>query len=150
MFKMNLEIKLKVQTQRIFQDSMADWIKASIVGLIGIFAPVHAVMFSVGFLIVVDLISGVWAAKIANKKITSAGIRRTVTKLCVYQIVIMSGFLVEVYMLDKLIPVSKIAASIIGITELMSILENAEVIHGEPIFKKLIKKLGSDNDKDKD
>lgn len=126
---------------------MENWIKASLAGLVGIFAPVHMVMFAVGFLITADLITGVWAAKIKGQKITSAALRRTATKICIYQLVIMSGFLAEVYLIDKLFPISKIAASIIGITEMLSILENAEVIHGEPIFKKLIKKLGSDNDK---
>lgn len=126
---------------------MENWIKASLAGLIGVFAPVHMVMFAVGFLITVDLITGIWAAKIKGQKITSAALRRTATKICIYQLVVMSGFLAEVYLVDKLFPISKIAASIIGITEMLSILENAEVIHGEPIFSKLIKKLGSDNDK---
>jgi hypothetical protein len=43
--------------------------------------------------------------------------------------------------------VSKIVASAIGMTELLSIVENVEFIYGEPIFKRLIKKLGSVNDK---
>lgn len=119
------------------------------ISLIGIFAPVHAIMMVAGFLIFVDLLTGIMAAKKRGEKITSAGWRRTVSKIAVYQLVIMSGFLVETYMLHNLIPISKIAASVIGITELLSILENAEKIYGQPIFKKIIKMLGSENDKPK-
>lgn len=61
----------------------------------------------------------------------------------------MSAFLVEKYMLGGAIPVSKIAASIIGITELMSIIENSEVVYGQPIFNKIRRMLGSENDKKK-
>jgi phage-related holin len=126
---------------------MENWIKSSLVGLVGIFAPIYMVMFSAGFLIFVDLITGCWKSVKQGQKITSAGWRRTVTKMCVYQIALMSGFLAEIYLLDNVIPVSKIVASAIGMTELLSIVENIEFIYGEPIFKKLIKKLGSVNDK---
>lgn len=126
---------------------MSNWFKATLASLVAVFAPVHAIMLTVGFLIVADLITGVWAAKVKGEKISSAAFRRTATKIFLYQLVIMTGFLTEIYLIDKLFPISKIAASIIGLTELLSILENAEVIHGQPIFKKLISKLGSDNDK---
>jgi phage-related holin len=128
---------------------MSNWLKATAASLVAVFTPVHAIMLTVGFLIVFDLITGVWAAKVRKEKISSAAFRRTATKLAIYQIVIMTGFLTEIHLIDGLFPVSKIAASIIGLTELLSILENSEVIHGEPIFKKLINKLGSDNDKKK-
>lgn len=127
---------------------MENWIKASLAGLVGIFAPVHMVMFSAGFLIFADFVTGCWKSIKEGKKITSAGWRRTLTKMGVYQVIIMSGFLAEVYLLGNAIPISKIAASAIGMTELLSIVENVEVIYGQPIFKKLIKKLGSVNDKE--
>lgn len=117
--------------------------------LIGIFAPVHAIMLVTGFLIFADLVTGILAAKKRGEKISSAVMRRTISKILVYQLVIMSGFLVEHYMLQNWIPIAKIAASIIGVTELLSILENAEQVYGVPIFKKLMKILGSENDQDR-
>jgi phage-related holin len=122
-------------------------IKVWIAAIIGIFAPVHAIMLAAGFLIFADLATGMMAAKKRGEKISSAAMRRTVSKILVYQLVIMSGFLVETYMIGGAIPISKIAASIIGMTELFSILENAEQIYGQPIFKKLLRALGSENDK---
>lgn len=126
---------------------MESWIKAVVASMIAVFAPIYTVMFAAGFLIICDLITGMMAAKKRGEKISSSVFRRTVSKIAVYQIVIMSAFLVEAYMLGGALPISKVAASIIGITELMSIVENAEAVYGQPIFKKIRKMLGSENDK---
>lgn len=144
-----MEVKQKALALPIYhkEGRMENWIKAGLAGLAGIFAPVHMIMFATGFLIFADLITGCWAALKRGEKITSAGWRRTCTKFGAYQIVIMSGYLAEVYLLDGAIPISKIAASAIGMTELLSIIENVEFIYGEPIFSKIVKKLGSINDK---
>lgn len=152
-----METKLNLQAQSICHNltfsktrkrrRMENWIKASLAGLIGIFAPVHMIMFSAGFLIAADFVSGCWAAVKRGERITSAGWRRTCTKFGAYQIIIMSGYLAEVHLLGGSIPISKIAASAIGMTELLSIIENVEFIYGEPIFSKIVKKLGSINDK---
>jgi phage-related holin len=128
---------------------MEVWMKALIASMIAVFAPIYTVMFATGFLIVFDLITGMMAANKRKEHISSAVFRRTVTKIAVYQIVIMSAFLVEKYMLGGALPISKVAASIVGITELMSIMENAEVVYGQPIFNKIRKMLGSENDKKK-
>jgi len=128
---------------------METWIKAVLASVIAVFAPIYAVMMAAGFLIICDLITGMMAAKKRGDKISSSVFRRTVSKIAVYQIVIMSAYLVEVYMLGGALPISKIAASIVGITELMSIVENAEVVYGQPIFKKIRSILGSENDKKK-
>ena len=126
---------------------MENWIKASLAGLIGIFAPVHSIMLATGFLIFTDLVTGCWAAIKRGEKITSAGWRRTTTKGGAYLLIIMSGYLAEVHLLQGSIPISKIIAASIGMTEFLSIVENVEFIYGKPIFSQLIKKLGSVNDK---
>ena len=116
--------------------------------LLAVFAPIKAIMITVGVLIISDLILGTVAAKKRGEVITSAGFRRTVVKGFVYQSAIILGFLTEKYLLDGAMPVSKIVAGLIGLVELTSCLENLNAINGSPIFKKLIEKLGSQNDKD--
>lgn len=118
--------------------------------LIALLSPIHALLFSVGFLIIADLITGIWAALKRKEKISSSGMRRTISKIVVYQVAIISGFLIEQYMLESFLPVSKIVASVIGIVELKSILENSNHILGYPLFKSIIQKLGSENDQLKD
>lgn len=114
--------------------------------LLAILAPAKALIISVGFLILADLITGIWAALKRGEKIRSAAMRRTISKMVVYNLAVISGFLVETYMLEGFMPVSKIVASVIGLVELKSVLENANTILGQDLFKLVIAKLGSDND----
>jgi hypothetical protein len=124
-----------------------DFLVGFIVSTAAIFAPIKAVLLVTGLLIFADLITGILAARKKGQKITSAGLRRTVTKVCVYNVAIMVGFLAETYMLEGFIPISKIASGLIAVVELASLYENLNVIHGSNIFKELIERLGSVNDK---
>lgn len=114
--------------------------------MVAVLAPIKALMLCVGFLILADLITGIWAALKRNEKIKSAVMRRTISKMVIYNLAVISGFLVEHYMLESFLPVSKIVASVIGLVELKSILENSNHILGYSLFKSVIAKLGSEND----
>lgn len=121
-------------------------IKASI-AIAAALSPIKMVMITVGFLIIADLITGILAASKRGEIIKSAAMRRTISKMFVYQISIISGFLLETYILDGSVPVSKIVAGVIGMVEFKSVLENSNTIIGDNIFSMILKKLGSDNDK---
>jgi len=129
---------------------MQDWIKTLALSTVAVLAPIHTVMIAVGLLIGMDLITGIMAAKKQGDKITSAAMRRTISKMAVYQMVVVSGFLVETYLIDGIIPVVKLIGGVIGVVEITSILENANKILGENVFKKVIASLGSDNDNKKE
>jgi hypothetical protein len=126
--------------------TMKDWLVATLISTVAIFAPVKALIIVTGVLIFADLLTGMLAARKRGEKIKSAALRRTITKCFVYESAVLLGFLVENFMLDGFIPVSKIAAGLISIVEMKSILENLDAINGNPIFGALIKKLGSVND----
>lgn len=123
-----------------------DFLKYLGIALLGVLAPAKALLISVGFLIIADLVTGIWAALKRKEKISSAAMRRTVSKIVIYNLAVISGFLVETYMLENFVPTSKIVASVIGLVELKSILENCNYILGQDLFKLAIQKLGSDND----
>lgn len=123
-----------------------NFLKYLVASVIAILAPAKALLISVGFLVMADLVTGIWAAHKRGEKIKSAAMRRTITKAVIYQVAVISGFLVETYMLENFFPVSKIIASVIGLVELTSILENANKILGQDLFKTVLAKLGSDND----
>ncbi len=127
-----------------------DYLIGLALSISAIFAPAKELFAVTLVLILVDLISGVLAARKKGHPIKSAGLRRTVTKFTVYFTAIAIGFLVEKFMLEGFIPVSKIAAGLISIVESKSILENLDVINGSPVFTALIKKLGSVNDIEKE
>lgn len=110
-----------------------------------VFAPMKSVLITVIVLTAIDLLSGVIAAKKRGELITSAGLKRTIIKLFVYELVVLLSYLTEQYLTGDLVPLVKILAGFIGITELKSVLENLEDITGIPILKMLIDKLTSLN-----
>lgn len=120
--------------------------EALALSVLAVFAPVHGIIIVSLILILSDLVTGVLAAHKKGQAINSSGLRRTVSKMCIYLAAICLGFLVEKYMLSDILPVSKIVAGLISIVEFKSILENLDVLNGSSLFKKLIDKLGSMND----
>lgn len=120
--------------------------KVAAITIIAILAPIQALLASVGFLIICDAITGVWASLKRKEKITSAGLRRTVSKMLLFQLAVITGFIVEQYVISNTIPIAKIVATAITFSELTSILENTAQITGKDIFSELLKKIGSKND----
>jgi hypothetical protein len=123
------------------------WLEALFASVLAVFAPIQMVIITTGVLVFVDLVTGLLAARKRGEKINSGGLRRTVTKTLVYLSAVCVGFLVEKYMLNDFISVSKIVSGLIGAVECKSILENLDSINGSSVFKAAIEKLGSVNDK---
>jgi hypothetical protein len=111
--------------------------------LISVFAPIQAVILTVFALVVGDLITGIAAARARGEPIVSSKMKRTVAKLFLYELALLLAFATEKYLISDMLPVSKLVSSIIGITELKSVLENLDTINGESIFTSLVKKLAS-------
>lgn len=129
--------------------ALINYLQPLALSLLAVFAPIKAILIVTGFLILADLISGILAARKRKEVINSAGLRRSVTKCLVYNLAIISGFLVETYMLESVFPISKLIAGLISVVELKSILENLNTINGTDIFKTVLTQLGSQNDKGK-
>lgn len=119
-------------------------VKACIV-LIAIFSPAKQVLGTVTALIMVDLVTGLWASKKQNIPITSSALGRTIAKSFVYLSAILLAFLVQQYLTTDAIPCMHIVASFIGLTELLSCLENINIIGGGDLLKKVIDTLSSKN-----
>jgi len=93
-------------------------------------APAHASMLTVCIVVVLDLIVGIWAAVKQGQKITSYGLRRTVTqKILPYQVAILCAWLIETQFFS-LIPLMKAVAGFIAVTESKSVFENLARITG--------------------
>jgi phage-related holin len=129
---------------------MAKYIEALLISTLAVFAPINTVLEVVLVLILCDLLTGLIASRKAGIKITSSGLRRTISKIVVYELALIAGFLAEKYLMGDLLPVVKLLGGLIGATELKSVLENANIISGTNLFEALIGKLGSDNQKPKD
>lgn len=108
--------------------------------LITLFTPVHGVMITIVFLIIVDFITGSYASYKLKIPISSQRIANTISKFFIYNLVVLASFLLEKFIVDDL-PFLKIIAGFIAITEVKSILENFNKIYGTDLFKALISML---------
>lgn len=109
-------------------------------------------MIAVGFLVVGDLITGIWAAVKRGEAFSSAKLRQTITKTLGYQLAIVLSYVTESQLLPE-IPVLKVVAGLIASTELVSALENLASITGVPLadaVKKLFNKQTPAPPADKD
>ena len=124
---------------------MKTFLQGLLISAVASLAPIKAVIVTVGILILADLISGVFAAKKRKSPITSAKLRNSVTKCLVYQTAVITGYLVQMHLLQNFIPVVNVVGSLIGLTELTSLYENFNVILGGSVFKRILVQLGSAN-----
>jgi phage-related holin len=111
--------------------------------LLSVFAPAEPMCLAALSLIFIDLISGVAVARFQKKPITSGGLKRSVIKFFVYETTILVAFIVQNYLTNNLLPVMNVVSSFIGITELLSILENINILSGGDLLKTIIDKLSS-------
>lgn len=100
-------------------------------------APLQTAVFSVGVLVMFDMITGIMLARKKGESITASGLKRTVEKLVVYNIGLITGFILEQFMLGSSIPFVKILTGLIGTTEGKSIFENVNLISGIDVFQKI-------------
>ncbi len=105
--------------------------------LFALIAPIVSVMLTVAFLIIVDFITGTYAAFKKNIPITSERVGNTISKFFIYNLVVISAFLLEKYIVTE-IPFMRIIAGFIAIAEIKSIMENFNTIYGINPFKALV------------
>jgi hypothetical protein len=109
--------------------------------VISLFAPIQSIIIAALVLTSVDMITGILAARKQGIPITSSAMKRTVGKIFLYELAIMISFIAEKYLLQGIMPVSKLVAGFIGATELKSVLENLDIINGSSLFASLVSKL---------
>jgi uncharacterized membrane protein len=129
---------------------MKQYLMPMFVAVISIFTPVIPMLLTIGVLIVIDFLVGIYRAFKMNEQITSRKMGNTISKMFLYQLTIISLFLFETYILMGILPVTKIGAALISVTELKSIDESVEKMTGVGVWKKLVRiiKRGESETKD--
>jgi phage-related holin len=112
------------------------------------------------WLVIIDMGTGIMAAKYRKEPITSKGMRRTVTKIMLYSVAIISAQGMQLVFLtpagiDAHLPF--VVAGLVALTEFKSLLENVEAVTQVPFIAritevlpdiwKLIKPKGGGTDK---
>jgi hypothetical protein len=74
----------------------------------------------------------------------------SITKMLLYQLAIVSGFLIETYIIDQLIPITKLIATVVAVIEFKSIVESIEAVTGKDLWGKIKTLVGRKNEDIKD
>ncbi len=122
------------------------YLEAAFLACMAVFAPIKAVLITTLVLVLLDTVTGVYAAWKRKEPITSAQLRRSITKIFVYELALGMAFLAQQYLIGDTMPVCKLVSTLIGLVETKSILESLDEVNGKPIFTSLIASLGSKND----
>lgn len=110
-------------------------------------APIHTMLISITLFVLVDFVTGVYAAYKQNILIESKRMRDSVGKLISYYLLIILGFLLDKYFIVPVVESSfffNVFACILGVTEFKSVLENIDKIMGTNFFK-VIKNIFAQN-----
>ena len=102
--------------------------------------PISDFLVLTSALVILDLITGLLAAKRRGEKIRSRALMRTTIKLTLYFAAMLATEGVQ-YVFAKNVPLPYITAFTIAITELKSLLENVDAGTGARLSKMIIDKL---------
>lgn len=103
-----------------------------------VLTPIYPLMIVVTIFIGLDLITGIWKSIRNGKEIKSSIMAHSISKAVLYQIAILSSFLMETYVFGG-IPVVKLVGGFIATVEFKSILENISSITGIDIWNNISK-----------
>lgn len=110
-------------------------ISGNVLYTLGIFLlPILPAMIAVGILIGIDTVTGIISARKQGKQITSKRFGSVLTKMLVYQLLIISAHLVQTYLFEQL-PMVNITLAFLGMTEFLSISENFQGATGKNFLK---------------
>jgi hypothetical protein len=119
--------------------------KVVLIPIASFLIPIKALMIIVGIFIAIDTYYGVWKAKKLGKKITSRAFSAIVSKFALYQLSVITGYAMEMFVLQDflliftdihLVLTKLIVATLVGL-ELGSINENYKAVKGYTLWTKV-------------
>ena len=120
--------------------------KSLIVAVIAFLAPVQWLIAGVAALILFDTLTGVYRAYKTGQAVTSKRFSHIISKFALYNIAIISGYVLQLMIGLDVVPLAKIIAVAIGMTELKSVLENINVITGIDLWTLVMNQLKRNTD----
>lgn len=127
--------------------SMSDHLSTLALAAVAVFAPLQSTLVALLFLVIMDTITGLWAAFVTNTPISSRKLSRTIVKTLVYLLTVCIVHVANKYLLAAgpfLVPLDSLITSFIALTELKSILENLQKIQRQPLLQFIIDRVASD------
>jgi len=133
---MNSQLTILLATMK------ANWFK--LLAVVSTFLmPISGLLFLVGFVIVLDTITGVWKSIKHKVPITSRGLSAIISKMLLYQVTVILFYMIDQFILNKIILqffsvellLTKVLALILVSIEVMSINENYKAVKGLDLWQ---------------
>jgi hypothetical protein len=120
----------------------ANWVKLTAT-IAAFLMPISGLLFLVGFVIVLDTITGVWKSVKNKVKITSRGLSAIISKMLLYEVTVILFYMIDKFILNNIILqffsvdllLTKILALILVSIEVMSINENYKAVKGLDLWQ---------------
>jgi hypothetical protein len=107
--------------------------------LVVYFAPTFQILFGIGFLVMIDFVTGILSARKRGEEITSKKMRPTIMKGFGYMSSILVAYVIQKVFMPEM-EVMKIVSGLVAMMELKSLDENLTTITGKSLFKKFLEK----------
>ena len=133
---------MKSQLSILLATMKANWIKL-LATISAFLMPISGLLFLVGFVIVLDTITGVWKSMKNKVKITSRGLSAIISKMLLYEVTVIMFYMIDQFILNNIILqffsvellLTKILALILVSIEVMSINENYKAVKGLDLWQ---------------
>ncbi len=111
-----------------------------LLSLLAFIAPVQQLMIAIGTIILIDFVLGVTMARKRGIPITSREAKRTIVKMFLYQLTVLTGFILDTFFIPGDLVV-RVCAMAIGLIEAKSIFEKIYGLTGLNVWDLLKEKL---------
>jgi hypothetical protein len=133
---------MKTQLTILIKTMQANWIKL-IAMLWAFLMPISGLLFLVGFVIVLDTVTGIWKSYKNKVKITSRGLSAIISKMLLYEVTVVLFYMIDTFILNNIILqffsvdllLTKVLALILVSIEVMSINENYKAVKGLDLWQ---------------
>lgn len=120
----------------------ANWAKL-IAMLWAFLMPISGLLFLVGFVIVLDTVTGIWKSYKNKVKITSRGLSAIISKMLLYEVTVVLFYMIDHFILNNIILqffsvqllLTKVLSLILVSIEVMSINENYKAVKGLDLWQ---------------
>jgi hypothetical protein len=133
---------MKTQLTILIKTMQANWIKLMAM-LWAFLMPISGLLFLVGFVIVLDTVTGIWKSYKNKVKITSRGLSAIISKMLLYEVTVVLFYMIDTFILNNIILqffsvdllLTKVLALILVSIEVMSINENYKAVKGLDLWQ---------------
>lgn len=133
---------MRSQLTILFATMQANWFK--LLGVISAFLmPISGLLFLVGFVILLDTVTGVWKSVKHKVPITSRGLSAIISKMLLYEVTVIMFYMIDKFILNSIILhffsvellLTKVLSLILVSIEVMSINENYKAVKGLDLWQ---------------